>query len=104
MKDGMRVLIAYDGSAHADDALADLRRAGLPREAEALLVSVADGLVGAYFPAAELAGPAVTDVIHLLAELVENATAFSPPRPRCCCVPSPSPPGWRSRWRTVVWA
>ncbi|PZF86933.1 nitrate- and nitrite sensing domain-containing protein, partial [Micromonospora deserti] len=26
-----------------------------------------------------LAGPAVTDVIHLLAELVENALAFSPP-------------------------
>jgi very-short-patch-repair endonuclease len=47
MKDGMRVLITYDGSAHADAALADLRRAGLPREAEALLVSVADGLVGA---------------------------------------------------------
>lgn len=35
MKDGMRVLIAYDGSAHADAALGDLRRAGLPREAEA---------------------------------------------------------------------
>jgi signal transduction histidine kinase len=26
-----------------------------------------------------LAGPAVADVIHLVAELVENATAFSPP-------------------------
>ena len=49
MKDGMRVLIAYDGSAHADAALDDLRRAGLPREAEAQLVSVADGLVGTYF-------------------------------------------------------
>jgi hypothetical protein len=34
-------MIAYDGSAHADAALGDLRRAGLPREAEALLVSVA---------------------------------------------------------------
>ena len=48
LKDGMRVLIAYDGSAHADAALGDLRRAGLPREAEALLVSVAESL-GAVF-------------------------------------------------------
>src|SRR3712207_1804895 len=73
MKDGMRVLIAYDGSAHADAALGDLRRAGLPREAEALLVSVADGLVGAYFPAAAIAGPAaasrrVTSVVELARE------------------------------------
>ena len=73
MKDGMRVLIAYDGSAHADAALCDLRRAGLPREAEALLVSVADGLVGAYFPVAEVAGPVaasrrVTSVVELARE------------------------------------
>ncbi|MET0626067.1 MAG: universal stress protein [Pyrinomonadaceae bacterium] len=73
MKDGMRVLIAYDGSVHADAALGDLRRAGLPREAEALLVSVADGLVGAYFPVAEIAGPAamsrrVTSVVELARE------------------------------------
>jgi nucleotide-binding universal stress UspA family protein len=73
MKDGMRVLIAYDGSAHADAALDDLRRAGLPREAEALLVSVADGLVGAYFPVAEIAGPVaasrrVTSVVELARE------------------------------------
>jgi len=69
----MRVLIAYDGSAHADAALRDLRRAGLPREAEALLVSVADGLVGAYFPVAEIAGPSamsgrVTSVVELARE------------------------------------
>ncbi len=69
----MRVLIAYDGSAHADAALSDLRRAGLPREAEALIISVADGLVGAYFPAAEVAGPAamsrrVTSVVELVRE------------------------------------
>ena len=66
-------MIAYDGSAHADAALGDLRRAGLPHEAEALLVSVADGLVGAYFPVAEVAGPAassrrVTSVVELARE------------------------------------
>ncbi len=38
----MTVLIAYDGSDCAREALADLRRAGLPREAEALVVSVSD--------------------------------------------------------------
>ena len=36
----MRILIAYDGSAHADAAIDDLRRAGLPRDCEAIVVSV----------------------------------------------------------------
>jgi nucleotide-binding universal stress UspA family protein len=38
----MKILIAYDGSSHADAAIDDLRRAGLPREVEAVVVSVAD--------------------------------------------------------------
>ena len=38
----MKILIAYDGSSHADAALDDLARAGLPREVEALVISVAD--------------------------------------------------------------
>jgi len=37
----MRILIAYDGSAHAKAAIEDLRRAGLPRQTEAIVVSVA---------------------------------------------------------------
>lgn len=41
----MKILIGYDGSASADAALDDLRRAGLPREAEALIVSVGDLLM-----------------------------------------------------------
>ena len=36
----MKVLIAYDGSACADAALDDLRRAGLPEEGEAVVLSV----------------------------------------------------------------
>lgn len=40
MSERMIVLIAYDGSDCAREALTDLRRAGLPREAEALVVSV----------------------------------------------------------------
>ena len=42
MSERMKVLIAYDGSSHANAALDDLQRAGLPRVAEALLMSVAD--------------------------------------------------------------
>lgn len=36
----MKILIAYDGSECAEAALNDLRRAGLPQEAEAIVVSV----------------------------------------------------------------
>lgn len=39
----MKVLIAYDGSSCADAAIDDLRNAGLPREGEALVVTVAHG-------------------------------------------------------------
>ena len=38
----MKILIGYDGSASSDDALDDLRRAGLPRVSGVLVVSVAD--------------------------------------------------------------
>ena len=38
----MKILIGYDGSESADAALHDLQRAGLPDDAEALIVSVAD--------------------------------------------------------------
>jgi nucleotide-binding universal stress UspA family protein len=38
----MRVLIAYDGSASADAALRDIHRAGLPRDAEALILTIAE--------------------------------------------------------------
>jgi nucleotide-binding universal stress UspA family protein len=38
----MKILIAYDGSEYSDAAIVDLRRAGLPAVAEALVLSVAD--------------------------------------------------------------
>jgi len=38
----MRILVAYDGSISADAAIEDLRRAGLPPEAEALVMCVSD--------------------------------------------------------------
>src|SRR5215470_15721861 len=42
MTEKMKILIAYDGSDCAKAALDDLPRAGLPRVAEALIMSVAD--------------------------------------------------------------
>ena len=42
VKEMMKILLGYDGSESADAALHDLKRAGLPDEAEALIVSVAD--------------------------------------------------------------
>lgn len=42
MKEGMRILIAYDRSEGADLAIDDLCRAGLPEKANALIVSVAE--------------------------------------------------------------
>jgi len=42
MSEKMKVLIAYDGSSCAKAALDDVQRAGLPRVAEALVLSVAD--------------------------------------------------------------
>ena len=41
----MKILISYDGSRCAGDAIKDLPRAGLPREAEALIVGVQESWV-----------------------------------------------------------
>jgi nucleotide-binding universal stress UspA family protein len=38
----MKILVGYDGSVSADAALDDIGRAGLPREAESLIVSVGE--------------------------------------------------------------
>jgi signal transduction histidine kinase len=53
--------------------LVDVLRAAVAEVEEYTRVSVVT------MPQAALAGPAVADVIHMLAELVENATLFSPP-------------------------
>lgn len=42
MPDKMRILIAYDGSACAEAALDDIQRAGLPEDAEAVVMSVTE--------------------------------------------------------------
>jgi nucleotide-binding universal stress UspA family protein len=45
MREKMKVLIAYDGSECADEALDDLKRAGLPEGLEVVVLSVADVFV-----------------------------------------------------------
>ena len=42
MNEKMKILIAYDGSEYADDAIENLPSAGLPQRAEVLVMSVAD--------------------------------------------------------------
>lgn len=42
MSENFKLLIAYDGSSFADAALDDLKKAGLPEKAEALVFSVAE--------------------------------------------------------------
>ncbi len=42
MKEQMKLLIGYDGSQCANAALDDLRRAGLPREAQAIILTVSE--------------------------------------------------------------
>lgn len=55
----MKILIGYDGSPSADDALFDLRRAGLPRHADALVVSVAGVIMVPEPPSYEVAAQVV---------------------------------------------
>ncbi|MGH9791859.1 MAG: universal stress protein [Candidatus Acidiferrales bacterium] len=42
MSESFRLVMGYDGSSFADDALEDLQRAGLPKGTEAVVVTIAD--------------------------------------------------------------
>jgi nucleotide-binding universal stress UspA family protein len=44
-KNRMKILIAYDGSEGAESAIDDLKRAGLPRRAEAVVLTIAEELI-----------------------------------------------------------
>jgi nucleotide-binding universal stress UspA family protein len=46
----MKILIEYDGSRRADDAIEDLQNAGLPREAKAKIVSVVEPIISTGMP------------------------------------------------------
>jgi nucleotide-binding universal stress UspA family protein len=70
LKERMKVLIAYDGSSYADAALEALRQAGLPREGEALVVTVGDVLMAlpASRPEAAVQAPIFRRATSVLAE------------------------------------
>lgn len=59
MNKRMKILICYDGSTCADDAIQDLPRAGLPREADALIVGVQDQ----WLPSSVAANNAVAAIV-----------------------------------------
>jgi len=44
-RDRMKILIAYDGSECAESAIDDLKRAGLPRRAEAVVLTIVEELI-----------------------------------------------------------
>ena len=56
----MKILVGYDGSESADAALDDLRRAGLPREAKALIVSVGEVSMAPLSSSYEVVGQVMT--------------------------------------------
>lgn len=56
----MKILIAYDGSECSNAALRDLQRAGLPDEAEALILAVAEDEAASPLPSGVAAGAGST--------------------------------------------
>lgn len=71
MNEKMKILIAYDGSDCADAALNDLRQAGLPCEAQAILVTVGDTRLPPppSPPSYEIVGSASARHIHAIAKI-----------------------------------
>ncbi|HEY8460107.1 MAG TPA: universal stress protein, partial [Blastocatellia bacterium] len=68
----MKVLIAYDASDNVQFILDELRRAGLPRDAEAFVISVAD--VGALpVPDITISTPSANDRLNTLLKAREQA-------------------------------
>ncbi len=103
MNEKMRILIAYDGSSYADAAVDDLRRAGLPRDGEALVVSVGDVLVNPSSSISEIAGTALTSrratsaialVQSQASKALEEAQVFATEASRRV---QASLPGWEAR-------
>jgi len=71
--DPMKILIGYDGSPHAEAALADLHRAGLPRRAEAMVLSVAEE----WIPAPASLGGVTTSFPMVESEAESKALALA---------------------------
>ncbi len=71
----MKILIGYDGSECADAALIDLQRAGLPDEAEALVLSAVDVFIPPKADIKDLDDPLVNYVPHGVKVLRKRARA-----------------------------
>jgi nucleotide-binding universal stress UspA family protein len=69
----MKILIAYDGSSCADSALEDMRRAGLPRLAEAAVLSVSE----LWMPVVESAGAGEVRIVGALPVSLEKAETLA---------------------------
>jgi len=68
-KNRMKILIAYDGSEGADWIIEDLKRAGLPRRAEAIVLTIAEEFIPA---PTSIGGVATTFAKSLLEEEKES--------------------------------
>lgn len=78
----MKVLVGYDGSTCADEALDDLSRAGIPDESHVMVLSVADlATPPAYddfaFPADDWFPARMTEARTMSAELMAHAEALA---------------------------
>jgi nucleotide-binding universal stress UspA family protein len=69
----MKILIAYDGSSCADSALEDMRRAGLPRLAEAVVLSVSE----LWMPVVESVGAGAARIVGALPVSLEKAESLA---------------------------
>jgi len=69
----MKILIAYDGSSCADSALEGLRRAGSPRQSEAIVLSVTK----LWSPALEIAGVGEETFVEALPILLEKVESLA---------------------------
>jgi nucleotide-binding universal stress UspA family protein len=69
----MKILIAYDGSSCADSALEDLRKAGLPRLAEAAALSVSE----LWMPVLESVGAGEVRIVGALPVSLEKAESLA---------------------------
>jgi len=69
----MKILIAYDGSSCADSALEDMRRAGLPRLAEAVVLSVSE----LRMPVVEGVGAGAVRIVGALPVSLEKAESIA---------------------------
>ncbi|HEY9431942.1 MAG TPA: universal stress protein [Blastocatellia bacterium] len=69
----MKILIAYDGSSCADLALEDMRRAGLPRQAEAMVLSVSE----LWMPVVESVGAGAVRIVGALPVSLEKTESIA---------------------------